>query len=430
GFAVHKDAVVLHGIDEVLEYVESWRDKKPTLPFLIDGVVIKVNRLEQQEELGFSNRGPRWAIAFKYPAEQTFTKLNGVIWQVGRTGAVTPVADLHPVIIAGVTVTRATLHNIDDIRRKDVRIGDTVIVQRAGDVIPEVVGPVLDKRPDDAPAPEEPEYCPECGTRLIRVAGEVAIKCPNRACPAQMAGKLIHWAARGAMDIEGLGWKSIERFLDLGLLSDIPSIYRLRSRRDELLELERMGETSVDKLLSGIEATKTRPLDRFLFGLGIRFVGERGAQDLARHFRSLQAFRRATYEQLEAIADVGPRTASEINMWLEDGNNQAMLDELLALGVVPKEPEQRESDVFEGKTFVFTGKLERFPREDAEKLVHKLGGKAAGSVSSKTDFVVAGPGAGSKLSKAESLGIKVINEDDFLEMVPKKLRSALVESAS
>jgi len=425
GFAVRSDTAAVKGIDKVLKYIQDAQTKRASLPFLIDGIVIKVNKLAEQEELGFSNRGPRWAIAYKYPAEQAFTVLKDVILQVGRVGTITPVADLEPVQVGGVTVTRATLHNWDDIRRKDVRIGDTVIIQRAGDVIPEVVGPVLDKRKGKPKLPEEPTHCPECGTALVRVPGEVAIKCPNRECPAQVAAKLGHWASRGAMDIEKLGWKTIERFLDIGLLTDIPSIYRLKDRRDELIGLERMGEQSVDNLLQGIEDSKHRSLDRFIFGLGIRFVGERGAQDMARAFKSLQAFASATYEQLEAIADVGPRTASEISLWLEDENNQKLISDLLSLGVQPVEPEKPVSDVFAGKTFVFTGKLEKFSREDAEKLVDRLGGKAAGSVSKNTNYVVAGPGAGSKLAKAEQLGVEVLDEDGFLKMVPKGLRASL-----
>ena len=428
GFAVRADDAAVKGIDKVIAYIDDAKAKRASLPFLIDGTVIKVNKLAEQEELGFSTRGPRWAIAFKYPAEQAFTNLKDILLQVGRVGTITPVADLEPVQVGGVTVTRATLHNWDDIRRKDVRVGDTVIIQRAGDVIPEVVGPVLDKRKGEPPVPEEPTHCPECHTKLVRVPGEVAIKCPNCECPAQIAAKMGHWASRGAMDIEKLGWKTIESFLDLGLLTDIPSIYRLRLRRAELLELDRWGEQSVDNLLQGIEDSKHRSLDRFLFGLGIRFVGDRGAQDMARAFKSLQAFASATYEQLEAIADVGPRTASEISLWLEDENNQKLISDLLSLGVKPEEPEQPVSDVFAGKTFVFTGKLEKFTREDAERMVDRLGGKAAGSVSKNTNYVVAGPGAGSKLAKAEQLGVDVLDEDGFLKMVPKEQRAILGEA--
>ena len=417
GFAVHKDARTVATFEELRDYVLSWQDRRPTLPFNIDGIVIKVNRVDQQEQLGFTSRGPRWAIAYKFPAEQAFTKLNKIFAQVGRIGTVTPVAELQPVFVGGVTVTRATLHNYDDLRRKDVREGDTVIVQRAGDVIPEVVGPVLDQRPEGAREPEEPSVCPECGTPLVRSVGQVALKCPNRHCPAQIQAKLEHFVSRGAMDIEKLGGKSIERFLALGLLTDLPSIYRLRERKEELLALDRMAELSVDNLLQGIETSKTRPLDRFLFGLGIRFVGDRGAYDLAQHFRTLESFRQATYEDLLAVPEIGPRTASEISEWLEDETHQQMLDDFLALGVRPEEPEPLEGDRFAGKTFVFTGSLTKFTREDAESKVIKLGGKAASSVSKKTDFVVAGPGAGSKLAKAEQLGVPVISEEDFLAML-------------
>lgn len=419
GFAVEKSSEVVKGIDGVLEFLEKWRTKRPSLPFLIDGVVIKVNRLDQQEELGFSNRGPRWAIAFKYPAEQAFTTLRDVVLQVGRTGVVTPVAELEPVSVSGVVVTRATLHNYDDIRRKDVRIGDTVIIQRAGDVIPEVVGPVLNKRKGDPPAPEEPTTCPECGTKLVKGEGEVALRCPNLQCPAQVAAKLRHWASRGAMDIEGLGVKSIDRFLELGLLKDVPSIYRLKDHRDELLELERLGETSVDNLLREIENSKDCPLDRLLFGLGIRFVGQRGAQDLAKAFGTLADFREAEYEQLVEVPEIGPRTAEEISTWLKQEENQKMLSELLELGLRPVEPEKPESDHLAGQTFVFTGRLERFSREDAERLVERLGGKSGDSVSKKTTYLVAGPGAGSKLTKAESLKVKVLTEEEFLAMLPE-----------
>lgn len=418
GFAVHKDAKVVSGFDELWNYVCSWEDRRPTLPFGIDGVVIKVNRRDQQEKLGFTSRGPRWAIAYKFPAEQAFTKLNRIFAQVGRIGTVTPVADLEPVFVGGVTVTRATLHNYEDLRRKDVREGDIVIVQRAGDVIPEVVGPVLDRRTEDLPEPVEPTHCPECGTALVRAEGEVALKCPNRECPAQVAAKIRHFVSRGAMDIEKLGGKSIDRFLELGLLTDLPSIYRLPSRRAELLELDRMGDLSVENLLKGIEASKTRPLDRFIFGLGIRFVGDRGSHDLAQHFRTLEAFRKATYDDIIRVPEIGPRTAGELAEWLEDEANQSLLDQMQELGVRPEEPEAPEGDDFAGKTFVFTGSLTKFTREEAEEKVLKLGGKAASAVSKKTSYVVAGPGAGSKLAKAEELGVTVLTEDEFLEMLP------------
>lgn len=419
GFPVHAEAKVVTGFEELSAYVNSWESRKAALPFQIDGIVIKVDKLEHQRKLGFTSRGPRWAVAYKFPAEQAFTKFLGVLTQVGRTGTITPIADLEPVVVGGVTVTRATLHNYEDLARKDVRIGDVVIIQRAGEVIPEVVGPVLEKREGDPPKPVEPTHCPECGTELTRKPGEVALRCINKQCPAQIAAKIRHFVSRGAMDIENLGGKTIDRFLELGLLSDLPSIFRLKERREDLMKLDRMGELSVDNLLAGIEASKRRPLDRFLFGLGIRFVGDRGAHDLATSFGTLEKIRHATYEDLIAVPDIGPRTASEIAEWLEEEENQRLIQDLLDLGVSPTEAEQPQSDLFAGQTFVFTGALEKFTREDAEALVLKLGGKAAGSVSKKTSYVVAGPGAGSKLAKAQELNVPVLTEDEFLDKLPE-----------
>ncbi len=418
GFAVREEARTVDGAGGLIEFVNHVQQIRPGLPFGIDGAVAKVNSLEWQEDLGFTARGPRWAIAYKFPAEQAFTKLNGILSQVGRTGIITPVADLEPVFVGGVTVSRATLHNWDEIRRKDVRAGDTVIVQRAGDVIPEVVGPVLEKRPTDAAEPVGPVVCPVCDTPVIRKPGEVALRCPNRHCPAQVQTKLEHFVGRRMMDIEGLGSKSIERFIELGFLTDLASIFRLKNRREELVNLDRMGEQSVDNLLAGIEESKHRPLARFIFGLGIPEVGERGAQDLVSHFRTLEKIREADLEALEAVPNIGPRTAAEIQEWFLDEENQGVVDSLLEEGVEPEEASAPESDVFAGKTFVFTGKLEKFAREDAEELVQRMGGKASGSVSKLTSYVVAGPGAGSKLQKAEQLGVAVLTEDEFLAMVP------------
>lgn len=419
GFAVRGEAQVVEGIDGVIGYVERWRGSRASLPFGIDGIVVKVNDLDQQGELGYSARGPRWAIAFKYPAEQAFTRLNAVFNSVGRTGTITPVADLEPVQVGGVTVSRATLHNYDEVHRKDVRPGDIVIVQRAGDVIPEVVGPVLDKRQGELPIPQPPTECPDCGKPLTRVQGEVAIKCTNRSCPSQIAAKMRHFVSRGAMDIDGMGEMLIYRFLDLGLLTDLPSIYRLKDHKEDLVKLERLGELSIGNLLSAIEGSKHRSLDRFVYALGIRHVGDRGAHDLAVEFRTLDALRHADYDSLVVVPDVGPRTASEIEEFFEDPENQRVIDDLLALGVRPEEAEAPVSDLFSGQTIVFTGKLEKFTREDAEALVMKLGGKASGSVSKQTTFVVAGPGAGSKLGKAQQLGVPVLTEDEFLAKLPE-----------
>lgn len=418
GFAVNDRSRLCRGIDEVLTFVSEVQGIRASLPFGIDGVVVKVDRFEQQDALGSTARGPRWAIAYKFPAEQALTILRRVFGNVGRTGVVSPVADLEPVFVGGVTVGRATLHNWEDVARKDVREGDTVIVQRAGDVIPEVVGAVLEKRVGNPPPVVPPTHCPDCGTALVREEGYVALKCPNRACPAQIARKIEHFASRLAMDIEGLGEKQIARFLELGYLTDVPSIYRLHERRADLVELDRMGEQSVDNLLRAIEASKTRPLDRFVYALGIRYVGDRTAGDLARAFRTLDALRHADYEALLAVPDIGPRSAAEIQEWFEEDENRKLLDELLRLGVSPVEAEAPTGDLFAGKTLVFTGKLEHMTREEAEAVVMRLGGKAAGSVSKATSLVVAGPGAGSKLAKAEQLGVPVVTEEDFLAMLP------------
>ncbi|MCB0824866.1 MAG: NAD-dependent DNA ligase LigA [Armatimonadetes bacterium] len=419
GFSRASQTWVCASIAEVVKVTEQVLAQRASLDYGIDGVVVKVNEVARQRELGNTARGPRWATAYKFPSEQAFTILKDVGCQVGRTGVVTPVAELEPVFVGGVTISRATLHNYEEVKKKDVRPGDTVIVQRAGDVIPEVVGPVLDKRPNSAQPVEPPTHCPVCNTELVKEEGFVAWRCPNKkGCEAQIATQLIHFASRNAMDIDGLGEKQILRYLELGWLTDLPSVYRLKDHEDDLMNLDRMGEQSTKNLLAAIEESKTRPLDKLIFGLGIRFVGERTARDMAREFGSLAEFRRAHYDQLIEIADIGPTTAGEIEAWMEDPANQEMLDEMIALGVAPVESAAPVSDVFAGKTFVFTGKLEKFAREKAEELVGMMGGKAAGSVSKKTDFVVAGPGAGSKLAKAEQLGVPVLTEDEFLEMLP------------
>lgn len=424
GFAVRVDqAKVCKGVNEVCAFVERYAEIRADLPFAIDGIVVKVNDLSLQEELGSTARGPRWAIAYKFAAEQAMTRLERIVWQVGRTGAITPVAELEPVFVGGVTVGRATLHNIDEILRKDVREGDRVIVQRAGDVIPEVVGPVLSERPPAAAPPQEPTECPECGGPVAKPSGEAILRCQNRRCPAQTAAKLRHLASRSALDIEGLGEKIIDRLLELGWLSDLPSVFRLKERRADLIELDRMGEQSVANLLQAIEIAKTRPLDRFLHALGIPFVGEKAARDLAGHFRSLEAILTADYEQLIAVPDVGPRTASEIQLFFEDPENRAMIEDLLNLGIAPVEPDAPVGDLFAGQTWVFTGKLESFSRDKAEKCVESLGGKVASSVSKNTYAVVAGPGAGSKLEQAQKLGVRILDESEFLALLPDVIRS-------
>jgi DNA ligase (NAD+) len=417
GFPTRPESRRVEGIDAAIAAVTEMQERRSGLPFGIDGAVIKVDDLALQEELGNTARGPRWAIAYKFPAEQAFTTLRGVLWQVGRTGVVSPVADLEPVFVGGVTVNRATLHNADELARKDVRPGDRVIVQRAGDVIPEVVGPVIEARTRPLAPPAIPTDCPECQTALVRKVGEVALRCPNPACPAQIAQKLIYFGSRRAMDIEGLGEKQVLRFLELGYLGDLTSIYELHRHRAALVELDRMGEQSVDNLLGAIEGSKRRPLARFLNALGIRQVGEKTSADIARALGTLRSFREAGVERLMAVEGIGEPTAVEIAAWLADPANQAMLERFEALGVRPEEAAAPTGDRFAGQTFVFTGKLERLTREAAEALVEAQGGKAASSVSKQTTTLVAGPGAGTKLAKAESLGLPVISEDDFLGLL-------------
>jgi DNA ligase (NAD+) len=416
GFPVPGLRRVCKGVEAIQAFIEEVGAERAKLPYGIDGVVIKLNNLAAQQEVGFTARGPRWAAAYKFEAEQAFSQLKAITNQVGRTGAVTPVAEIEPVSVGGATVTRATLHNYDEVQRKDVRVGDTVIVQRAGDVIPEIVGPVLSARPDGLQRPVEPTTCPECSTPLERTREGAVLRCPNPHCPAQIAAKLRHFASRKAMDIDGLGEKLIDRFLELGFLTDLASIYTLHDHRTELDQLEGLGEKSVSKLIQSIEASKSPPLSRFLFALGIRHVGERTARQYADAFKTLEAFRHANYATLEAIPDTGPITASEVELWLEDPENQQLIDRLLAAGVVPQAvATSNRPKRLDGLTVVFTGKLEEMTREEAEALAADLGATPSSSVSRTTNLVVAGPGAGSKLKKAEELGIPVWDESEFLE---------------
>ncbi|MCE9557778.1 MAG: NAD-dependent DNA ligase LigA, partial [Armatimonadetes bacterium] len=322
GFGVYSQRKLCGSIEEVLEFVDSVSSERASLPFGIDGVVIKVNEISLQNQLGSTSRGPRWAIAYKFPAEQSFTKILAISNHVGRTGVITPVAELEPVFVGGVTVSRATLHNYEDLTRRNVRVGDTVIIQRAGDVIPEVVGAVLDKRPAGSTEPEVPTHCPECQTLLVRDDSGIALRCPNKSCPAQVSQKIIHFASRGAMDIEGLGEKMVMRLIEMALVAELPDIYRLAVNAEKLASEDRLGEQSVKKLLDAIEKSKTQDFAKFIFGLGIRFVGDRTAADLAKAFGAINVFRKAHYDELIAIPDIGPRTASEIESWLEEPENQ------------------------------------------------------------------------------------------------------------
>jgi DNA ligase (NAD+) len=421
GFPNRADAMVFKGVKPLMERIAAIIDSRPDLHYGIDGCVIKVNNLADQVKLGSTARGPRWAIAYKFPSEQAFTVLNEVTWQVGRTGVVTPVAELEPVFVGGVTISRATLHNMEEMERKDVRPGDTVIVQRAGDVIPEVVGPVLAKRSESACLAAAPTQCPACGTELTSEEDQVALRCPNkRACPDQLQTGLAHFASRTAMDIEGLGEKQIERFLQEGLITDIASIYRLHEHEEALKEMDRMGEQSIANLLEGIEKSKSQPLARLIFGIGIRQVGSRTSVDLAREFGSLAGLAAASEDDLIEVDEIGPKIAAEISEWFDEDENRSLVTDLQKLGLNPTQEKPEADGLLAGQIIVFTGKLEIKTRKEAEELVQSLGGKASGSVSAKTTLLVAGPGAGSKLKKAQDLGVEVTTEEEFFSRLPEE----------
>ena len=405
------------GIRGVLEYYREIAEKRESLPYEIDGVVVKVDSFALQRELGEKSRSPRWAIAWKFPPRQAVTVIVDIVPQVGRTGVITPTAHLQPVEVSGVTVSRATLHNWEEMERKDIRIGDTVVIERAGDVIPAVVKVMTEKRSGHEKPLPIPPACPACGSEVVKIPGEVAVRCMGLSCPAQIKESIIHFASRRAMDIDGLGEKYIEQLLDLGLVKNVADLYYLERR--DFMQFERMGDKLAENLLTAIENSKHRELAHFIFALGIRQVGEHTAKLLASAFGSIENLERATEEELLAIREVGPQVAQSIRSFFHNPENLRVIERLLAAGVTPSVEEKRVGGKFTGKTFVFTGSLTRFSRDEAKRLAENEGGHAAGSVSKKTDFVVAGAEAGSKLDKARALGVKVISEEEFLEMVER-----------
>ncbi|WP_079474224.1 NAD-dependent DNA ligase LigA [Marinococcus halophilus] len=418
GFKVNPETKKCRTIEEVLEFVDYWTENRNGLSYEIDGVVIKVDDLGQREDLGFTAKSPRWATAYKFPAEEKVTTLEDIILSVGRTGVVTPTAKLTPVQVAGTTVQRASLHNEDLIREKGIKLGDQIVVKKAGDIIPEVVRVLTELREGDEQEFEMPTECPSCGTELVRLEEEVALRCINPNCPAQLQEALIHFVSRGAMNIDGLGEKVIQQLFSHQLVSGIEDIYKLD--RDELLELERMGQKSVDNLLNAIEASKENSLERLLFGLGIRFVGSKAARTLAEEFGTMEALEQADKEQLLAIYDIGEKVADSIVSYFEQDNVSELLEELRRLGLNmeykgPRKSEQATDTVFSGKTVVLTGKLQELARKDAKARIEALGGKVTGSVSSNTDIVVAGEEAGSKLEKARELDVTIWNEQQLIE---------------
>ncbi|MDO8374822.1 MAG: NAD-dependent DNA ligase LigA, partial [Polaromonas sp.] len=418
GFPVAAQTQTAQGASELIAFHGKMGRERDQLPYDIDGVVYKVNSLALQKKLGFVTREPRWAVAHKYPAQEQMTTVLAIDVQVGRTGKLTPVAKLAPVFVGGVTVTNATLHNEDEARRKDVRIGDTVIVRRAGDVIPEVVSVLLDKRTQDAPQFTMPRTCPVCGSDAVREEGEADYRCTGGLfCGAQRKEAILHYAHRRAVEIEGLGDKLVEQLVDAGVVRTLPDLYRLGLTA--LAGLERMADKSANNLLEALEKSKQTTLPRFLFGLGIRHVGEATAKELARHFGSLDAVMDATEEQLLEVSDVGPIVAQSIRTFFDQPHNREVVEQLRACGVSwPEgEPAARAPQPLSGKTFVITGTLPSLSRDEAKDRVEAAGGKVAGSVSKKTDYVVAGTEAGSKLTKAQELGVAIIDEAALLAML-------------
>ncbi|MBI2309183.1 MAG: NAD-dependent DNA ligase LigA [Rhodocyclales bacterium] len=423
GLPVCAERAVLSGPQALADFHAGIAARRRELPFDIDGVVYKVNSLALQQQLGFVTREPRWAVAHKYPAEEALTTLLDIEVQVGRTGAITPVARLAPVFVGGVTVTNATLHNQDEIDRKDVRIGDTVIVRRAGDVIPEVVGPVLDRRPGDLPRfnlLERFPHCPVCGSHVTRGEDEAVARCSGGLfCPAQRKQALLHFASRRAMDIEGLGDKLVDQLVDAGIVRTPADLYKMGLMA--LANLDRMGEKSAQNLLAAVETSRQTTLARFIFALGIRNVGEATAKDLARHFGSLDRLLAADESALTQVPDVGPIVARCLVEFLGEAHNRQVIEELRAAGVQWEEGEPQASvaGALAGKVFVLTGTLPTLAREEAKALIEAEGGKVSGSVSKKTDYVVAGAEAGSKLDKAQALGVPVLDEAQLREMLNK-----------
>ncbi|HLN47357.1 MAG TPA: NAD-dependent DNA ligase LigA, partial [Magnetospirillaceae bacterium] len=418
GFPVNKEARRFESFDEVVEFCNAWETKRIGLDYGTDGIVVKVDQLGLQRALGAVGREPRWAIAFKYPAEEVTTRLNSIEVNVGRTGSVNPYAVLEPVQVGGVTVSMATLHNEDYIHAKDIRVGDTVTVRRAGEVIPEIVGPLVAARGNKKlPVYHLPKNCPVCGTPVQRAEGEAMAYCPNAVCPAQLIERLAHFASRGAMDIEGLGYKSAAALVEAGTVRDVGDLYSLDA--EKLHELPRMGDKTIANLLEAIASSKTRPLARVLYSLGIRFVGFQNAQLLADATGDMDALAAMGVEDLQAVEQIGPAIAQSVVSFFAQEQNRAIIEKLRRAGVNLRGERRARaaSGPLAGKTFVLTGTLASLSREEASALIAGAGGKVSGAVSKKTDYVVAGEAAGTKLARAESLGVKVIDEAGLRELL-------------
>jgi len=410
GFKVNQNHKLVHSMDEVWAFIQEWEGKRDSLPYEIDGIVVKVDRISLQDELGFTGKAPRWAIAYKYAARGGVTKLENVRWQTGRTGKLTPVAELAPIPIGGTTVRNATLHNLDEIRRLGVKIGDWVRVERGGDVIPKVVE--VDKdHPRGEKEIEDPVKCSVCGNKVVRAEGEVDYRCVNADCPAKLLGTILHFASRGVMNIDGMGDALVTQLTERGLVKNVADIYKLT--KADLLTLDRMGDKSAQNILEEIEASKKLPLERVIYGLGIRMVGERTAQFLVEHFGSMEALEHASVEELQNVDEVGPRIAESIVEFFSIPANRKLVEHLGQAGLAFKGKKKERGTKLAGKTFVLTGTLTKYTRDEAKKMIEDAGGKVTGSVSKKTDYVVAGADAGSKLDKAKELGVAVIDEKEM-----------------
>ena len=417
GFPVNPMIQKVNGVEEAIEYHRDMEDKRNNLPYDIDGTVMKINSLTLQEEVGVRSRSPRWAIANKFKAQQVTTVIQDIMPQVGRTGAITPVARLNPVFVGGVTVTNATLHNQDEINRKDIRIGDTVIIERAGDVIPKVVKVINEKRQNDSKPYSLPDSCPSCGHNVYRPEGEAVARCQNLSCPAQMKGRIEHFVSKNALDIDGIGNKLVDQLVETSLVQTVDDLFKLTL--EDLIPLERMADKSARNTISAIESSKQTGFARFLFALGIRNVGEYLSKVLEKHYEgNFHRFISSKKEELESIFEVGGIVADGIVRFWSDSSNVDVVNSCFSLGVTLSPVELKEKDqVLAGKTFVFTGVLTKFTRKEAQELVESLGGRSSNSVSKKTTFIIAGQSAGSKITKAQEFGVPILSEDDFQKMI-------------
>lgn len=420
GFNVNPEFKLCKNIDAVIEACRKLEEKRNTLEYEVDGAVIKLNSLRQQKILGNIAKSPRWAVAFKFKAKQAITRLHKITWQVGRIGTLTPVAELDPVFLAGSTISRATLHNMDEIKRKDIREGDKVIIEKGGDVIPKIVSVVKEERLSKSKPVQPPKNCPVCKSPLFKPPEEVAYYCENTECPAQIKGRLEHFSARGAMDIEGLGSALINLFVEMGFLHTYADIYDLKNRREELIAIERLGEKSVDNLLNSIEKSKQQPFFKVLFAIGIRYVGAGAAKKLADYFNSIDELMNAKTEKIEQVHEIGPSISNSVIKFFSEQHNRKIIERLKKHGLNFSSMKKIEKETFfTGKTFVLTGTLSNYSREEASDKIVIYGGKVTTSVSKNTDFLLAGENAGSKLTKAEKMGIPVMSEKEFIKHLEK-----------